>query len=89
MGITTGWVRGGLEVGVEVSALALDPFEPVEMAEALRLRLLDRAELTSDGRSTADDRGVLRGVARGVKAGTASSSADGHRNVDLDECAEQ
>lgn len=87
MGITTGWSRGGLEVGVEVSALALEPFEPVEMAEALRL--LDRAELTSEGRSTADDRGVLRGVARGVKAGTASSSADGHRNVDLDECAEQ
>lgn len=87
MGNTTGWFRGGLEVGVEVSALALEPFEPVEMAEALRL--LDKAELTSDGRSTADDRGVLRGVARGVKAGTASSSADGQRNVDLDECAEQ
>ena len=88
MGITTGWFRGGLEVGVEVSALALEPFEPVEMAEALRL-LWDRAELTSDGRSMAEDRGVLRGVARGVKAGTASSSADGQRNVDLDECAEQ
>lgn len=87
MGITTGWCRGGLEVGVEVSALALEPFEPVEMAEALRL--LDRAELTSDGRSMAEDRGVLRGVARGVKAGTASSSADGHKNVDRDECAEQ
>lgn len=66
-----------------MSALALEPVEPVEMDEAFRL--WDRAEFTRDGRSTAEDRGVLRGVARGVKAGTASSSADGHKNVDLDE----
>lgn len=70
-----------------MSALALDPVEVVEMEEALML--LDSAELTRDGRSTAEDRGVLRGVPRGVKAGTASSSADGHRKVDRDECVEQ
>lgn len=82
--MTTGGFRGGDEVGVDVSALE---FDLVDMVDAFKL--FDRAELTRDGRSVADDRGVLRGVAKGVNAGAASSSFEGQRKVDLDECVEQ
>lgn len=46
-------------------------------------------EKAREGRSTCEERGVARGVPRGVKGVAESSSLEGQRRVERDECEAQ